>query len=119
MKQILIILSFVIISGCATKYVASDLIGTWEAVSMTDLETGKIALPEIDFDRYVVEIRPDSLKEYEGDTYAWKLEGDSIFVSFFSFYIKDLDSEYLTVVHNPDLFGEGERREEVKFKKIK
>lgn len=117
MKQVIIILFAIIISEGNQKYKKSDLIGAWEAVSITELETGEIELLEDEFDKFVVEVRLDSIYLYEDDVYAWKIEGDSIIVDWASFYIKELTSNNLTLVQYVYFFGE--EKEEIKFKKIK
>lgn len=117
MKRVTVFLFVMIMFGCNQDYKKDDLIGIWEAVSVTDLQTGEVGLPEVDFDRLIVNVKLDSIYESEGDAYSWQIRGDSILVSWFSFYIKDVSPKYLTVVHYP-FWGEGDERQEIKFKKL-
>lgn len=116
MKLLVLILLVIIIPGCNQNYKKEDLVGTWEMLSITDIETGEVELLEVDFDQYVVEIKLDSLNQYEGDTYAWKLQGDSVFVDWMSFKIKELKPNTIIVVEYYDLWGESKK--ETKFRKI-
>ncbi len=83
------------------KYEKFDLMGTWEIVSETDLETGEVYKPEDDDDKFVVDIRFDSLSPYEDEVYAWEIKKDSILVYVdgwpWSFYIKELSENRLLV----------------------
>lgn len=104
-KLIFILLAFLIL-GCNPNHKEKTLLGTWDFVSSTNLETGEVDFPEDDED--FVEFRIDSIFVSPTSMYAWKIKGDSIILEgipkffdsgFYSipFYIKELTSNKLTV----------------------
>jgi len=100
MKQIIFILSAFIILGCNQNYKKDDLLGTWDIVSSTDIETGEVSLPESD-DAEFVEFKSDSLYLGSDIVYAWRIKGDSIFLDEDgSVYIKELTTNNLTVEYD-------------------
>jgi len=113
MKQLIFILFAFIIAGCNQNYKKGDLLGTWDVVSSTDIETGEISLPESD-DEAFVEFKSDSLYLGLDIVFAWRIKGDSIFLDELgSVFIKELTSTRLTVEY--DFFGS----ERLTFRKIK
>lgn len=113
MKRLIFILFSIIIVGCSNNYKKSDLLGNWDCISITDVETGEISLPEGD-DKFLAEFRSDSLYLSTEEVYAWHIKGDSIFLNEgLSVFIKELTPSSLTV--ELDIFGE----QRLKFKKIK
>ena len=113
MKRLIFILFSIIIVGCNNNYKKSDLLGTWDCISITDIETGEISIPE-DEDTFIAEFRSDSLYLSTEEVYAWQIKGDSIFLNGdLSVCIKELTPSSLTV--ELDVFGE----QRLTFKKIK
>jgi len=122
MKKLIFILLVIAIAGCSHKYKTSDLLGTWDCVSSTDVKTGEVTLPK-GSERFIVEFNKDSIIFHQStedsvdvmnENYGWKIKGDSIFIdSFDSVFIKELTENNLTVIH--DFFGE----QQLEFKKIK
>lgn len=91
--------AFILLS-CQQPFEKDDLLGTWDIVSATDLETGEEELPPPD-EAYFVEIRTDSIYTQDGWAGAWELEGDSIRIDGIgSVFIKKLTSTDLTVEHS-------------------
>lgn len=78
MKQIVFIFFAFILVGCNNYYKKSDLLGTWDAVAVTDVETGQKTFLEDDEILNVVATL-DSLyfSEFMG-VCAWQIEGDTI-----------------------------------------
>jgi len=92
-----------LIISCTKNYKKSDLLGTWETVSLTDIETGDIELPESD-DDMLIEIKIDSIYLHRNDAYSWQIKGDSILINEIpSVYIKKLTKNELIVEY--DFFG--------------
>ena len=126
MKTSLIFILFaIIIIGCNSNHKTSDLLGTWDCVSSTDIKTGEILLPK-DGDRLIVEFRPDSLKIpgisvdshfITKEVYGWEIKGDTISIEgpnwLSSLIIKELTPSSLTV--EIDFVGE----QRLTFRKIK
>lgn len=111
MKQLTLILFTIMLFGCSHKHKKVDLMGTWDLVSVTDIETGEVEFPELGKTDFV-QVSLDSVYLSWGDTYSWKIEGDSIFIDgLVSVYIKDLTLDELVVEY--DFFGE----QQVKFNK--
>ena len=104
MKKLIFILFAFIILGCNQNFKKKgDLLGTWDVVSSTDIETGEIELPESDNLEFV-EFKSDSLYFGSDIVFAWRIEGDSIFLDEDgSVYIKELTVNNLTVEY--DFFG--------------
>ena len=103
MKQIIFILFAFIILSCNQNHEKGDLLGTWDFISATDIETGEVELPEGD-DKGFVEFRLDSLYLSWDDVYTWQIKGDSILIDgLASVYIKEMTSNRLTVEY--DFFG--------------
>lgn len=103
MKQIIFILFVFIILGCNHNVKKSDLLGTWGVVSITDIETWEVELPESD-DAEFVEFKSDSLYLSSDKVFVWRIKGDSIFLDEFgSVYIKELTADKLIVEY--DFFG--------------
>ena len=121
MKQLFFILVAVLLLSCSSKPKASDLLGTWDCVSSTNVETGEVSQPENN-ERFIVKIDKDSLSFPSSqqdssimfnNNYAWKIKGDSIVIdNLISVYIKQLTKTDLSVVY--DFLGE----EQLNFKKI-
>ncbi len=65
--------------SCNSK---SNLVGTWEAVSSLDMDSGEISTAEDGEESLIIEIRSDSLK-YDGDFYAWELRNDTMIIHEF------------------------------------
>jgi len=104
MKQIIFILFAIIIIGCNRNHKTSDLLGTWNCVSSTNIETEEILLPEDD-DMLIAEFRPDSLYLNTEEVYGWEIKGDSILLDGVAYvYIKELTPSSLTV--EIDFIGE-------------
>ena len=104
MKQIIFILLAFIILSCNQNHKKDDLLGIWDVVSSTDIETGEVELSEKEF----VEFKSDSLyliSDLETvEVFAWQIKGDSIFLDESgSAYIKELTNDNLTVEY--DFFG--------------
>ena len=80
MKQIIFILLAFIILSCNQNHKKDDLLGIWDVVSSTDIETGEVELSEKEF----VEFKSDSLyliSDLETvEVFAWQIKGDSIFL---------------------------------------
>lgn len=78
MKQIVFIFFAFIVVGCNNYYKKSDLLGTWDAVAVTDIETGQKTFLEDD-EIFNVVATLDSLyfSEFMG-VCAWQIEGDTI-----------------------------------------
>ncbi|MFH6768357.1 hypothetical protein V8G56_06395 [Gaetbulibacter aquiaggeris] len=98
MKQIIFILLALIILSCNQNHKKDDLLGIWDVVSSTDIETGEVELSEKEF----VEFKSDSIyliSDFEVDkVFAWRIEGDSIFLDKDgSVYIKKLTKNELIV----------------------
>jgi len=105
MKQLIFILFSFIILSCNQNHKKDDLLGTWDFVSSTDIETGEITLPESD-DAEFVEFKSDSLYLSSDIVFAWQIKGDSIFLDEFgSVYIKELTGDKLIVEYD-FFFGE-------------
>ena len=108
MKKLIFILFAFIILGCNQNFKKKgDLLGTWDVVSSTDIESGEVELPESD-NLVFVEFKSDSLyliSDFEvNQVFAWQIEGDSIFLDEdLSVYIKELTTNNLTVEY--DFFG--------------
>jgi hypothetical protein len=103
MKHFIVFLFAITILGCNENYKKGDLLGTWDFVSTTNIETGKVELPENE-DSVFVEIKSDSLYLDSYDTIAWRIVGDSVFlVAADSVYIKKLTNDTLIVEY--DFFG--------------
>ena len=129
MKQIIIVICAVIISGCATKYKKRDLIGKWEEVSITNMETGEVEIREGEPDRILVLLTMDSLYTisehynfYPDDHIhekgiSWEVIGDSIFVDWMSFFIKELRSDHIILVEYASFPRNS--KQETKFRRIK
>jgi hypothetical protein len=93
------------------KYEKFDLLGTWEMISETDLETGEVYWHQDDDDeKFLVDIRFDSLSPSEDDVYAWEIKKDSIMVYVndwpWSFYIRELSGKKL-FIENQKWFSDG------------
>ncbi|HEY5687266.1 MAG TPA: lipocalin family protein [Yeosuana sp.] len=116
-KPLFILLAFMIL-GCNQNLKKNGLlIGTWDLVSETDIETGEVRFPESD-DLEFVEFKSDSMytsissNPYKGS--AWQIEGDSIFFNDAdAVYIKEMTDNELTVEYD----NEGIRQ--LNFKKRK
>jgi len=77
-----------------------DIIGTWDVVSTTNIETGEVLLPESNHKDFV-EFKSDSLYLSSGEVFAWSIEGDSIFLEKSgAAYIKTLTKKELIVEYN-------------------
>jgi len=100
MKQIVLILLAFIILSCDQKPKKDDLLGIWDVLSSTDIETGEVELPEKGF----VEFKSDSLYISDLETvevFAWQIKGDSIFLDKSgSAYIKEWTNDNLTVEYD-------------------
>ena len=101
MKQIIFILLAFIILSCNQNHKKDDLLGIWDVVSVTDIETGEAKLSE-NVTKDFVEFKSDSLylfSDFDLDfVYAWRIEGDSIFLNEDGFvYIKELTANNLIV----------------------
>ena len=93
------LLPFLLFS-CQQPLEKDDLLGTWDMITLTDLETGEEERPQADEEAFVV-IRTDSIYSSDGLGYAWELDGDSIRIEDIgAVYIKKLTSEGLTVEYN-------------------
>ncbi len=80
------------------------LIGTWEVVYATEIETGENNWPEDD-QKHVVVFKPDSVYVDSHIEYAWSIEGDSIVLDKYNaVYIKKLTKNELIVIY--EFFGE-------------
>ena len=110
-----------IILGCNQNLKKDDLMGTWDVVSETDIETGKVRFPESD-ELFFVEFKSDSLYlspdlSASADNVAWRIEGDSIFIN------DDEDAVYITELTDNELTVEygflSKRKYLVKLKKRK
>ena len=104
MKQIIFILLTFIILSCKQNHKKDDLLGIWDVVSSTDIETGEVELSVKEY----VEFKSDSvylISDFGSDkVFAWRIEGDSIFLDEDSSgYIKELTANNLTVEY--DFFG--------------
>jgi hypothetical protein len=108
MKQIIFILLACIILSCNQNHKKDDLLGIWDVVSLTDIETGEVELLE-NVTKEFVEFKSDSLyliSDFEVDkVFAWRIEGDSIFLDedgsvYISGYIKELTANNLTVEYD-------------------
>ncbi len=103
MKNSLLLFVLFIVVSCNRTADKTELPGTWDMVSVTDLETGEVTLPPEGEEAYF-EITADSIFSTEGDAYAWQLEGDSIILDKVgSVFIAELTSNDLTVEF--DFFG--------------
>ncbi|WP_027138025.1 hypothetical protein [Gaetbulibacter saemankumensis] len=107
MKQILSFLLVFTIIGCNSNYKKGDLLGTWELVSLIDIETGDVEWEKIDKSEFVL-FRSDSLyliSDTNSDkVFAWQIMGDSIVLDEMgSVYIKELTVDKLIVEY--DFFG--------------
>lgn len=121
MKQLFYILLTVILLSCSNKPKASDLLGTWDCISSTNVETGEVSLPE-DYERFMVHFTKDSVTFPRSpedssimlnNSFSWKIKGDSIVIdNLISVYIKQLTKTNLSVVY--DFLGE----QQLNFKKI-
>jgi hypothetical protein len=101
MKQIIFILLALIILSCSQNHKKDDLMGIWDVVSSTDIETGEVELSEKEF----VEFKLDSIyliSDFEVDkVFAWRIEGDSIFLDKDgSVFIKKLTKNELIVEYD-------------------
>ena len=98
MKNIIFILLVFTIIGCKQSHHRDNLIGTWDWVSSTDIETGEVELYDGD-DSEFVEFKSDSLYLIPDKVFAWRIEGDSIFLDddYLSVYIKELSNNALIV----------------------
>jgi len=99
MRKLLFILFVFIILGCNQNLKKKGLLlGTWDVVSETDIETGKVRFPESD-DLWFVEFKSDSIyvSSNPNEGAAWRIEGDSIFIDDdkVPFYIKELSQNTL------------------------
>lgn len=104
MKQLVIILLILVISGCDKDYQKEEFLGTWEIVSTTDSQTGAVdTLP--DEYRFLVHLEPDSLYKENG-VYGWEIIGDSIFVNEWPFYIIEV-TDNAVLVETEYFFGGG------------
>jgi len=75
-------------------------LGTWNVVSSTDIESGEVELLESDNLEFV-EFKSDSLYLGFDEVFAWRIEGDSIFLKEGgSVYIKELTKNELTVEYD-------------------
>jgi len=100
MKQIIFILFAFIILSCNQNHKKDHLLGTWDVVSSTDIETGEISLPESD-DAEFVEFKSDSLYLGSDIVFAWRIKGDSIFLDELgSVYVKELTPVKLIVEYD-------------------
>ena len=104
MKQIIFILLALIILSCNQNHKKDDLLGIWDVVSSTDIETGEVELSEKEFVEFV-EFKSDSIyliSDFEVDkVFAWRIEGDSIFLDKDgSVYIKKLTKNELIVEYD-------------------
>lgn len=108
MKQIIFLLLAFIILSCDQNHKKDDLLGIWDVVSSTDIETGEVELSE-DLDAVFVEFKSDSLyliSVLGADTtiFAWRIKGDSIILDESgSVTIIELTKNELTVEY--DFFG--------------
>lgn len=104
MKQLIFYpLAFILLS-CAQNFKKDDLLGIWDVVSSTDIETRKVELSENGNKEYV-EFKSDSLylfSDLDSDTvFAWHIEGDSIFLDeSSSVYIKKFTKNELIVEYD-------------------
>ncbi|WP_370479035.1 hypothetical protein [Tamlana flava] len=119
MKKLILILFAFIILGCDQNLKKKGvLLGTWDAISATDIETGEVSFPESD-ELAFVEFKSDSLYLSPdlslGDkVFAWRIEGDSIVLfDEGNVYIKELTKNKLVVEY--DFFG----KTQLNFKKRK
>lgn len=105
MKKLIFVLFAFIILGCNQNFKnKGHLIGTWDVLSSTYMESGKIEFPEND-NLVFVEFKTDSLyliSNFEVEqVFAWRIEGDSIFLKDFgSIYIKELTKNELIVEYD-------------------
>ena len=101
MKQLILsLLTFTLLS-CNHHYKKDDLIGIWDVVSATDVETGEVELQK----KESVEIKTDSLyliSDLEVQrVFAWRIEGDSIIIGDVgSVYINELTANNLIVEYD-------------------
>lgn len=81
MKQTIFFLFVFVAVSCSQNQQQDNLLGTWNIVSSTDIETGEVDLPE---EKLLVNFKSDSLYLNEdlgsGKVFAWKIKGDSIFL---------------------------------------
>ena len=105
MKRIIFLIVTIILLGCNQSHKTSDLVGTWDVVSSTDIENGEISFPDDDDEGYI-EFTPDSLFIGEDrEAFAWEIKGDSILLKDFGFvYIKEFTLDKLIVEY--DFLGE-------------
>lgn len=103
MKYFTFLLIATILLGCNPKHEKYELIGTWDGLSSLDLETNEVSYPTKE-DRFIVEISLDSIDAGENGTYAWEIQGDSLFLKDAgSVYLKELTSEKMVI--ELDFFG--------------
>lgn len=105
MKKLIFILFAFIILGCNQNLKKKgELLGIWDVVSSTAIETGEVELLE-NVTKEFVEFKSDSLyliSDFEVDkVFAWQIKGDSIFLDEFgSVYIKELTKNELIVEYD-------------------
>lgn len=104
MKRILFFLLAFMIVSCNQNPNKEYLLGVWDIVSSTDIETGQVDFSEND-NKEFVEFKSDSIyliSDVGSDTvFAWRSVGDSIFLDeYFSIYIKELTKNKLTVEYD-------------------
>jgi hypothetical protein len=101
MKNLIFILLAFILIACNKNLKKKDtIIGTWEVVSIIDIETGEVELQESD-NLAFVEVKSDTIYLSSDKAFAWRIEGDSIFLDEFgSVYIKELSKNRIIVEYN-------------------
>lgn len=100
MKQLIFLLFTFLLLGCNQNYTKGDLLGTWDVVSSTDIETGEVELAESDNVDFAV-FKSDSLYLNSDIVFAWQIKGDSIFLDENgSVYIKELTADELIVEYD-------------------
>lgn len=106
MKKLIFVLIAFMILGCNQNLKKKgDLLGRWDWVSSTDIETGEVDLFDGDSLEFV-EIKSDTIYLMLGldidAVYPWRIEGDSIFLDddYMSFYIKELTKNELVVEYD-------------------
>ncbi|WP_242156864.1 lipocalin family protein [Aestuariivivens sediminis] len=112
MKQIIFILLAFILIGCEQNHKKNYLLGTWEFVSGTDMETGEVKFLEND-EKFIIVFKSDSVYEYDDpssfyddsspdEVYAWTIKNDSLFYgNWEGVYVKELTKVKLVL----DVFG--------------